>query len=536
MSRISMKPIFISACALLMAGCAVNPKTGKNEFKMPEGIKNTFANEDPCANSSRNTGILIGALVGGIIGNQTSDSKNGKFIGAGIGALVGGMIGRDIDDRRCALSKIAQNNGMSLSTATITQDKLDQKTDGKSASIGLDIAVQEGNEFVPGTSDLTPAAQKAYGEIADQYKPTAVAANASANVVAAANAAKSRKLLIVGHADESGDSAKAAKLSEARAKAVAQVFAARGVPSSNIYYQGAGDTLPVASNATEKGSAANRRVQIVDVPTEKELQQYLSLRSSDPRDFASTNNQDASVAAGQDNAPAPVQSHKAHGHHEPHHENQHVAHNSHSVSSAPQSITSTPSRQDAASAASGAYDFGGKPDAGNEIISLGDPVGKSMFNVISNANADPLSIGSCRKDHPHIATTVKNLESGKELAVRDALPRLYGTPITGTINGNYVAILNPYAPKDAGVPVPYPTFEVYKDYSTKHGRTPTFAKQVPVNVYRGSNATLYRMFVGGQLVCMDLVVPTKPLANKGNLYYKHDGQVYVAQGEFVASK
>jgi outer membrane protein OmpA-like peptidoglycan-associated protein len=511
-----------------MVGCAVNPSTGKSEITMPDGIKKTFANDDPCANSARNTGIAVGAVAGAVLGNQLGNSKDAKFIGAALGALAGGLIGSDIDDRRCALSKIAKNNALTLSSATITQDKLDQKMDGKSSSIGLDIAVQEGNEFIPETSNLTPAAQKAYGEIADQYKPVVVAENASAEMVAASNASKARKLLIVGHADESGDSAKAAKLSEARAKAVAHVFASHGVPSSNIYYQGAGNTLPVASNATEKGSALNRRVQIVDVPTEKELQQYLSLRNSDPRDFASANIQDVPTAV-YNSAPVLVKAHKT----SVRPERLVNAHDKHPLRTS-SDVTQVDPHEIASTA--GAYNFGGKPDEGNKIISLGDPVGRSMFNVISNANADPLTIGSCRKDQPHIATSVKNLESGKELAVRDALPGLYGAPITGTINGNYVAILNPYAPKDAGMPVPYPTFEVYQDYSTKHGRTPTFSKQVPVNVYRGSNATLYRMFVGGPLACMDLVVPIKPVANKGDLYYRHGGQVYVAQGEFVASK
>ena len=529
-----IKPTCISACALLMVGCAVNPTTGKNEFKMPDGIKNTFANDDPCANNARNSGILIGGIAGAVLGNQLGNSKDAKFIGAVLGAMAGGLIGSDIDDRRCALSKIAKTNGLTLVSATITLDKLDQKpanNGDKSSSIGLDVMVKnDGDEFEHGTSILTPKAKIAYGEIADQYKPDASAANVDVkSKIAATNAAKARKVLIVGHADDTGDSEKAAKLSEERAKAVAQIFASHGVPSSNIYYQGAGDTLPVASNTTEKGSAENRRTQIVDVPTEKELQQYLSLRSSDPRDFAPVSNQNAPVAAIQNNAPALVQSHKTHIRHG----RLVAAHDKHPLHTAPD-VTQVAPHEIAPT--SGAYDFGGKPDAGNEIISLGDPVGRSMFNVISNANADPLTIGSCRKDRPHIATSVKNLETGKELAVRDALPGLYGAPITGTINGNYVAILNPYAPKDAGMPVPYPTFEVFQDYSTKHGRTPTFSKQVPVNVYRGSNATLYRMFVGGQLACMDLVVPTKPVANKGDLYYRHGGQIYVAQGEFVARK
>ncbi len=516
-----IKPICISACALLMVGCAVNPVTGKNEFKVPDAIKNTFDNDDPCSNNARNTGVAIGALAGMVIGNQLNHSNESRLLAAGIGAGIGGLIGHGIDDRRCALSKIAKKNGLTLVSATITPDKLDQKSannGGNSSSIGLDVMVKnDGDEFEPGTSSMTQKAIKAYGEIADQYKPDASAANVDVkSKVAATNAAKSRKVLIVGHADDTGDSEKAAKLSEERAKAVAQIFASHGVPSSNIYYQGAGDTLPVASNATEKGSAENRRTQIVDVPSETDLKQYLSLRSSDPRHFSSVARNEAKPSL----PPVPVVKavvvkNDTHKHSRGNHGN--ISHHENTA-------TSTE------------YDFGGKPDAGDDVIALGDSVEKSMFSLISTANADPLTIGSCRKDRPHIATSVKNLATGENLPVREALPGLYGAPITGTMNGNYIAIIGAYAPRDAGTPVPEPKFEVYRDYAQNHGRTPSFTREVPVNVYRGSNATLYRMFVGGQMECMDLVVPTKPVANKGDLYYRHGGQIYVAQGEFVARK
>lgn len=507
----------VSILAMALQGCAVNPVNGKNEFKMPDGIKNTFANEDPCANSARNSGILIGGIAGAVLGNQLGNSKDAKFIGAALGAMAGGLIGSNIDDRRCALSKIAKTNGLTLVSATITPDKLGQKPSdeqGKSSAIGLDVVVKnDGDEFEPGTSLMTQKAIKAYGEIADQYKPNTLPANADASQ---ANAAKNRKLLIVGHADESGAPEISAKLSEARAKAVAQIFASHGVPSSNIYYQGAGDTLPVASNTTEKGSAENRRTQIVDVPSETDLKQYLSLRSSDPRHFSSAVRNEAKPSL----PPAPVvktviaknDTHK------------HSGSNRGNISRHKNTTTSTE------------YDFGGKPDAGDEVIALGDPVGKSMFSLISTANADPLTIGSCRKDRPHIATAVKNLATGENLTVRDALPGLYGAPITGMMNGNYIAIIGAYAPKDAGTPVPEPKFEVYRDYAQKHGRIPSFAREVPVNVYRGSDATLYRMFVGGQMECMDLIVPSKQAANKGNLYYLHDGKTYVAQAGFAANQ
>ena len=55
-------------------------------------------------------------------------------------------------------------------------------------------------------------------------------------------------------------------LSQNRAQAVADYLSSRGVAPARIRAQGFGKTRPVASNATEEGRAANRRVEIKIVP------------------------------------------------------------------------------------------------------------------------------------------------------------------------------------------------------------------------------------------------------------------------------
>jgi outer membrane protein OmpA-like peptidoglycan-associated protein len=52
------------------------------------------------------------------------------------------------------------------------------------------------------------------------------------------------------------------ELSKARADAVAQFLAARGVPSTIVYDTGLGETHPVARNDTPQGRVQNRRVEI----------------------------------------------------------------------------------------------------------------------------------------------------------------------------------------------------------------------------------------------------------------------------------
>lgn len=66
-----------------------------------------------------------------------------------------------------------------------------------------------------------------------------------------------------GHTDNLGDPAYNLRLSELRAQAVARAMAARGFDSAHIEIRALGDTRPIASNATEEGRAANRRVSLV---------------------------------------------------------------------------------------------------------------------------------------------------------------------------------------------------------------------------------------------------------------------------------
>jgi outer membrane protein OmpA-like peptidoglycan-associated protein len=62
-------------------------------------------------------------------------------------------------------------------------------------------------------------------------------------------------------------------LSERRAQSVAGYLTSHGVQSARIATRGFGETQPIASNATEEGKAANRRVEIKIAPvTEGDVQ------------------------------------------------------------------------------------------------------------------------------------------------------------------------------------------------------------------------------------------------------------------------
>lgn len=547
--------------ALCVSGCAINPQTGQPEVaaSVKTQFNSIFDSEDPCSNNDRNIGIAVGAVAGGVIGYLAHGAK-GMAAGAVIGAGGGFLVGRALDSRRCELYRIAQANGLKLASTPITQAKPDPGSADKPATVGLDVQLEnKSDEFVAGSAELTPQARKYLAQIANQYSPKTLMAALPPDATPEQRAqANGRKVLIVGHIDENDSSlaADAATLSQQRAKAVAKIFVDQGVPVQNIFYQGAGDTLPIAPNATDQGREENQRVQIVDVPTEADLQQFLSARTTDPANYRFANANTASLEE-----PSPVERKIRVASTSPDHAatrqqageprskpvavaksgntgstktesglNQPVASNG-APAATPQ-LRATATASDAASG----YNFGGTPTAGGGIpVRLGSTSAKSSaFRLISNANASsPMTLSSCLGDRPHVASAVRNLATDQVLNVRDYLPGFYGAPWAAGLSGNLVALLDVRVPSDAGSPVPHPELKIYKDYTGNVSQKPSYSARVPVNVYRGSDATLYRVFVGGPMQCMDLVVPLSQPRATGNVYYTNRSVDYTASGNFA---
>jgi outer membrane protein OmpA-like peptidoglycan-associated protein len=71
---------------------------------------------------------------------------------------------------------------------------------------------------------------------------------------------------VYGHTDSTGSDTYNQALSERRARAVADYLISRGVGYARIRSQGFGEPQPIASNDSEQGRSANRRVEIKIVP------------------------------------------------------------------------------------------------------------------------------------------------------------------------------------------------------------------------------------------------------------------------------
>lgn len=539
--------------ALSIAGCAT---TGGGPGSFNQSVKNTFSSDDPCSDNARNIGLVLGTVIGGVLGKQIGDGKAGVVLGAAAaGAMVGGFIGADMDRKRCELSKIAKQYQLDMtfekvelpavapSSVAATPDAGQAAQPVQVMSMSLRDPRGDAGQFELNSAVMTPRAVEYFTAIAAQYADEKLSANATATQRQEwAARSRGRRLLLVGHTDDTGSSQLNAELSERRAKAVGDFLRERGVSGNQIYFQGAGEGYPVASNSEETGRALNRRVEFVEVNGDENLQRFIEARRAN-YSFYRAPDQAANVPAP---APAPVSAAPtARAQQEAR-----VASTSRAVKSAAEPAKSTsesarkpttpaPSAAEPAVRATGPVaaasanklaarsspmiDFGGTPlTATSKLVDLGKPASSSTgFALISEARADVPVIARCDQDRPRVIGGVKALDSGKQYRTNEHLPGLYGTTWFDKINGNLVVINHLAVLRDGSTPS-LPELKFYANYDDKNPNVaPNWAGRPAVNVYQGGNGLLYRVFVGegNAARCLDILFPV------GGGFTARDGKV-----------
>lgn len=204
-----MKKLFCSAVVmgtLFAAGCTVDPYTGEQKVSK----------------------AAIGAAAGAAVGAAAS-SKKDRAKGALIGAAVGGGAGYYFDAQEKKLRDKLQGTSVSV-TRTET-------------SIILNMP---GNiSFPSGQYAILPSFYDVLNSVAlvlKEFDKTSVK--------------------ISGHTDSTGSFELNQTLSENRARAVADYLASQGVSRARLHSYGYGPRYPIASNDSDAGRAANRRVEI----------------------------------------------------------------------------------------------------------------------------------------------------------------------------------------------------------------------------------------------------------------------------------
>lgn len=174
-------------------------------------------------------GAGVGAVAGAVIGSATGGSAGkSAVIGGALGAVAGNLWSKHMEDKRKALAQASQGTGVEVTQTADNRLKL---------NVPSDVS------FDTGRADIKPAMRPVLDEITRNLDP-----NVRVNVV--------------GHTDSTGSDQINDPLSRERAVAVRDYLSARGVSSSRVSVAGRGSHEPVASNDTEQGRAANRRVEI----------------------------------------------------------------------------------------------------------------------------------------------------------------------------------------------------------------------------------------------------------------------------------
>ena len=224
MKKSLIKPLLASATATFMlAGC----------YNQPGLVENHGYNRTK-------TGALAGAITGALIGYNTKGHRKGEraAIGALIGAAAGGAIGYSLDRQA---NEVAHALGTGVSTDPLAT--IDPRRDiivTKHPNY-VKILFRDNMMFATNSSKLQPSARykvQKLTQVLSRYPQTVVG--------------------VAGFTDNRGGYAYNRRLSEARARTVANLLAVNGYPR----IKGCSYDKPLAPNDTPENRALNRRVEV----------------------------------------------------------------------------------------------------------------------------------------------------------------------------------------------------------------------------------------------------------------------------------
>lgn len=184
-------------------------------------------------------GAGAGAVIGGIIGKNNRNTAIGAIIGATVGGATGAIIGQSMDKRA---EKLRQDLGPDTKVERVGE--------------GVKLTMNDQLLFDFGSAKLRPETLGNLRKMAATLKSD-----------------DHTNLLIEGNTDNVGSEAFNKTLSEQRAAAVSNFLVGEGVASNRVKLIGLGEANPVASNASETGRQQNRRVEIGIFANEKLKQQ-----------------------------------------------------------------------------------------------------------------------------------------------------------------------------------------------------------------------------------------------------------------------
>ena len=207
---------------LLIAGCLVHTS---NRL-----VPLAFLLLAGCA-SKTGTGAVVGsaggAVAGGVIGKVAGSTAKGAIIGAVVGGAAGAIIGSQMD-------KQAKELEQTVSGATVER-----------VGEGIQVTFASGLLFDFDSDVVRTEARTNLRELALSLSQH-----------------PGSELLILGHTDQLGSTTYNQDLSERRAGSAGSYLMSQGVAGIRIATRGLGESEAIATNDTEAGRQANRRVEV----------------------------------------------------------------------------------------------------------------------------------------------------------------------------------------------------------------------------------------------------------------------------------
>ena len=192
-------------------------------------------------------GAAVGAIVGAIAGKDAKGAAIGAAIGGVVGAGTGAIIGNKMDKQKAELE-------------ALENAKVEEITDANNLK-GLKVTFDNAILFATNSSTLSATSKSNLEKFAQSLKNTV-----------------DTDVTIFGHTDNTGTYDVNQRVSNERAKSVADFLMGTGIQSSRLSTIGKAYDDPIADNSTVDGRAQNRRVEIYITANEKMIQEAESGR------------------------------------------------------------------------------------------------------------------------------------------------------------------------------------------------------------------------------------------------------------------
>ncbi|GMR16620.1 MAG: OmpA family lipoprotein [Gammaproteobacteria bacterium] len=202
-----------------------------------------YTGEKKTSNTAKGAGTGAGAaLLLSYLKNRNKSSKkrNKRMLrDAGIGAIIGGGVGYYMDTQEAKLRKQLRGTGVSV------------QRDGNNINL-----------IMPGNITFATNRRNLRSDFYDVLD----------SVVLVVKEYNKTTIVVSGHTDSVGSATYNQKLSEDRARSVADFLVNKKVNPARIELTGLGEKNPIASNKSKKGRSLNRRVEITLFPITEQPQ------------------------------------------------------------------------------------------------------------------------------------------------------------------------------------------------------------------------------------------------------------------------